>query len=158
MKKSEDAVLLKEEILRQCIIKQQLLINDFKSRLEDLKQTQHLGSENNNNNNREDSIRPAFSEVIILREALDFAQEEMRTLNYIKTNPKSTHSTPDLGAIVVTDKATFFISVSIEEFFVNEKRYFGISTKSPIYNAMYKKAVFETFLYAGINYFIKEIF
>lgn len=155
MKRSEDIVLIKEEIIKQCIVKQQSLISDFNARLEDLKQTQHFEMEKNE---WEDTGRSSFSELNILREALEFAKEEMRILNFIKSNPKRVHITPDLGAVVVTDKETFFVSVSIEEFFAEGKRYFGISTKSPIYHAMYKKVVFESFSNAGIDYFIKEIF
>lgn len=155
MKRSEDIVHIKDEIIKQCLIKQQSLINDFNARLGDLKQSQHFEMEINE---WEDSARSSFSEFNILREALDFAMEEMRTLNFIKSNLDSVHITPDLGAVVVTDKETFFVSVSIEEFFADGKRYFGISTKSPIYHAMSKKTVFETFSYSGVTYSIKEIF
>ncbi|MCE7054243.1 hypothetical protein LZF95_06115 [Algoriphagus sp. AGSA1] len=155
MEKLENKVLLKEEILRECVIKQQSLINDFNARLDDIKDTQKL---NRGNNDYGDSTISAFSELNTLRDALEFAKEEMRVLTFIRQNLKRIHITPDLGAVVITDKETFFISVSIEEFFVNGTCYFGISTHSPIYKSMRGKVAFETFTYGGSDYFIKEIF
>ncbi|MEB2777429.1 hypothetical protein SYJ56_19095 [Algoriphagus sp. D3-2-R+10] len=99
-----------------------------------------------------------LSEINLIEEELEFAKEEMRVLNYIKSNLKKLHKTPELGAVVVTDKASFFISVSIEEFMVGENRYFGISTQSPIFKAMRGKSRFETFTYGSTDYLIKEIF
>lgn len=40
------------------------------------------------------------------------------------------------GAVVVTDKMTLYICVSIESFEVNGHALFGISTKTPIYASM----------------------
>lgn len=100
----------------------------------------------------------AVSEHNFIRQALDFAMEEMRTLQLLKPNIKRPQATAELGTVVVTDKDTFFISVSIEEFISDGKHYMGISTKSPIFQEMREKSVFETFVHGKIQYFIKEIF
>lgn len=69
------------------------------------------------------------------------------------------------GAIVVTDKQRFFLSIGAGKFVVNDTEsptgmqyYFAISAQTPIYLALKGKAVGDSFIVNGIPHTIKEIF
>ena len=69
------------------------------------------------------------------------------------------------GAIVVTDKQRFFLSIGAGKFVVNEKEspsgmqyYFAISAQTPIYQVLKGKTVGESFIINGMTHTIKEIF
>ncbi|MEB2785262.1 hypothetical protein [Algoriphagus persicinus] len=150
---SENKVFLKELLLEECLFIQRSLLNDFTVRIEELREFYDPEFSISRG-----GVSIALSEINFIEEELEFAKEEMRILNFLKSNLGKPHETPELGAVVVTDKVSFFISVSIEEFIVREDRYFGISTRSPIFKAMRGKSKFETFAYGSTNYLIKDIF
>lgn len=69
------------------------------------------------------------------------------------------------GAIVVTDKQRFFMSIGAGKFVVNDNEsptgmqyYFAISAQTPIYLAMRGKSIGDSFIMNGITQTIKEIF
>ena len=69
------------------------------------------------------------------------------------------------GAIVVTDKQRFFLSIGAGKFVVNEndspsgmQYYFAISAQTPIYQVLKGKTVGESFIINGMTHTIKEIF
>lgn len=68
------------------------------------------------------------------------------------------------GAIVVTDKQRFFLSVGAGKFFVGQpgtdqaQIYFAISAQTPIYLALKGKEVGDSFIFNGIAQTIKDIF
>lgn len=69
------------------------------------------------------------------------------------------------GAIVVTDKQRFFLSIGAGKFVVNDTEsptgmqyYFAISAQTPIYLALKGKAIGDSFIVNGIPQTIKEIF
>jgi hypothetical protein len=62
------------------------------------------------------------------------------------------------GAIVVTNRGTFFVSASLEKFTVDGKVYTGISLSSPLYQAMHGKVKGDTISFRGTSYKIKDLF
>lgn len=69
------------------------------------------------------------------------------------------------GAIVVTDKQRFFLSIGAGKFVVNDPEsptgmqyYFAISAQTPIYVALKNKTIGDSFIINGISHTIKEIF
>ena len=68
------------------------------------------------------------------------------------------------GAIVITDKQRFFLSIGAGKFVVNDNEsptgmqyYFAISAQTPIYLAIKGKTVGDSFIINGITQTIKEI-
>lgn len=69
------------------------------------------------------------------------------------------------GAIVITDKQRFFLSVGVGKFLVpfqqtpNEiqQTYFAISAQTPIYLALKGKKIGESFVFNGMSQTIEEI-
>lgn len=69
------------------------------------------------------------------------------------------------GAVVVTDKQRFFLSVGAGKFVVNDPEsptgmqyYFAISAQTPIYAALHGKTVGDSFVVNGVAQTIREIF
>lgn len=149
---------LKKKILDACITKQRSLIDDFKVRIQSLTETVGLGNEEAYDNFEQAANASKISEINALNELLEFANQEMELLQNLKITPDLIPEQASLGAVVVTDRNTFLISASIEDVTVNGKKYIGISTKSPLFQAMHGKSRGETFTYKGIAYKIKEIF
>ncbi len=69
------------------------------------------------------------------------------------------------GAIVITDKQRFFLSIGAGKFVVNDNEsptgmqyYFAISAQTPIYLAIKGKSIGDSFIVNGVAQTIKEIF
>lgn len=145
-------------MLEACMVKQQSLIDDFKSRSKTLLGSEGLGNEEQFDNNELSQKAQASDEVNSLNEVLSLANEEMNVLQYIKSLQEKTHMQVEPGAVVVTNKNTFFVSVSIEQFIVEGETYIGLSTKSPLYLAMKGLTKGDNFQCNGVNYKITDIF
>lgn len=84
--------------------------------------------------------------------ALKTMQKQMqRVLN----TPADTART---GALVITNKARFYISVSLGEFFYEGDRFYAISEESPMAKIMYGKKAGEEFVLNNIAQKIVRIF
>ena len=150
--------ILRKKILGVCSKKQQSLIDDLKLRIKSILETQGLGNEEEYDNNEISQKSQASEEVTGLNDALSLANEEMSFLQQLKLNKNKAHTIVGPGAIVITDKAVFFISVSIEQFGVDGETFFGISTKSPLYLTMKGLIRESIFQHNGTNYKILDIF
>ena len=97
-------------------------------------------------------------EINTINSLLEFAETELLVLETIKQTVDTKRDSVSLGAIVVTNHNTFFISASLEQFSVDGSKYLGISTKSPLYFAMEGKKIGDSFEYKDKRYTIKDIF
>lgn len=149
---------LRKKILDVCIAKQQFLIDDFKERIRALTEADGLGNEEPYDNSIVSSNSTKAIEINTLNNLLDFANQELELLENLKTTQQLVHDRASLGAIVVTNHHTFFISASLEKFTVDGHTYVGISTSSPIYQAMSGKSKGDSFVFRGVEYKIKDLF
>ena len=102
-----------------------------------------------------DSIREEMQDEIYHLDkqmhSLKSMQKQMqRVLNSTSTNVQ-------LGSLVITNKARFYISVSLGEFFLENTRFYAISTESPMYKIMAGKSVGDSFVLNKINQEIIEV-
>jgi transcription elongation GreA/GreB family factor len=153
-----DKLALKKRMLEACVTKQENLIGDFKERIQALRLSTPLGNEEEYDNNVLAQNSQSADEITALNATLNFANAELRVLNHMQVIPDRIPNAVAPGAVVVTDRATFFVSVSIEEFEVDGETILGISDKSPIYNAMKGKKKGHTFSYNGLKYKILDLF
>jgi len=154
-----DKVALKKKALQEAINKHQQVIDDFKTRMSALLSERAVAQEGKIDN----EIQSKTAESIITRvnplgEQLAFANNEMRLLNEMATRPNEVHGHVQLGSIVITDKGTFFVSASIEQFMVDGEKIFGLSTLAPLYERMKGKKKGESFTYKETTYTIKDLF
>ena len=102
-----------------------------------------------------DSIREEMQEEIYhldkqMHSLKSMQQQMQRVLNSTSTNVQ-------LGSLVITNKARFYISVSLGEFFLENTRFYAISTESPMYKIMAGKSVGDSFVLNKIHQEIIEV-
>ncbi|WP_413533043.1 hypothetical protein [Empedobacter brevis] len=61
------------------------------------------------------------------------------------------------GNVVFTDKVNFVIGLSFKDFEWEDKKFVGISTQAPIFEALVGKRVGDKLEFNGIDYSIEEI-
>jgi len=144
-------------MLEACIQKQATLINDFEKRLAFVKNNEVIG---NDSYDQKDLAMKSQQdeEQTLLSEQLQFAEDEMSTLQLLQSDLKKLHHEVNLGAVVVTGHRTFYICASIEAFQVNGNHYIGLSVKSPLFQAMKGKKEGDAFTWKQETYTISTIF
>lgn len=75
-----------------------------------------------------------------------------------KINPSAELHVAALGAIVDTDVQPFFISASLGQISIGDKKYMAISTQSPLFKAMAGKKAGDSFQFRERKYLIKAIY
>ncbi len=150
-----DKKTLKSTILAAGMARQKELIDSFERRIGELRKSgKHI------NETQYDAQQASFNDenneiIDLLTGQLNFVVEEM---NVMRNLSDELFETVQLGAVVITDKMKFYVSVSLEEFEVNSVKYFGISVKAPIYAQMRGLRAGENFEVNGAKFLIKEVF
>ena len=102
-----------------------------------------------------DSIREEAHEEIYQM------QRQLGELHKLQDNMarvlNSTSSTVQLGSLVITNKARFYISVSLGEFFFDNDRMYAISEESPMAKMMLGKTIGDEFTLNNIHQKILEV-
>jgi len=62
-----------------------------------------------------------------------------------------------LGSVVITDKAAYFLAISVGAIIIDAKTYYAISPSSPIGKVLLGKKTDEMFTFSGVTQKIKEI-
>lgn len=102
-----------------------------------------------------DSIREEMQEEIYQM------QKQLASLNDLRRNLTKVLNTPtdkvQLGSVVFTNKARFYISVSLGEFFFEGDRFYAISEESPMAKIMFGKKQGDSFVLNNISQTIEEV-
>ncbi len=102
-----------------------------------------------------DSIREEMQEEIYQM------QKQMSSLRDLQRNLarvlNKTSERIQVGSIVFTNKARFYISVSLGEFFFEGDRFYAISEESPMAKIMFGKQVGDSFTLNNISQVIEHI-
>lgn len=102
-----------------------------------------------------DSMRAEMQEEIYQM------QRQLGALNELKRNMakvlNTTTETVQLGSLVITNKARFYISVSLGEFFFEGDRFYAISPESPMAKKMIGMKSGEAFTLNTIDQKIIEV-
>lgn len=152
-----DKLRFKQKVLEVARARQQDLINDFRNRINEIRNgAGHI------NEQVYEMDQGSFDESSIemingLADQLNFAVEEIDQLDEMKTKI-GLHDKVMRGSVVKTDKKTFYPSVSIEDFTVDGQKMFGISTKAPLYASLEGKKAGDVVKYDGDSYRILEVY
>lgn len=149
-----DTRLSKSSILHACIIKQQLTISDFEKEINQLKSEVITKDESESQGGRGKADQNEL--LVRMEHELHFLKSELITLEAI--DPEEVCEVIELGAVVVTDHRTFFVSTSIESVTINGKSVFGLSVHAPIYENMKGKRKGEIIEFKGLRYRILEVY
>ena len=97
-----------------------------------------------------------------IQEELYHLDRQMATLQLLskdlKKLPVTRSERVQLGSIVITSKARFYISVSLGEFFLEKDRFYAISPESPMAKTLLGKVEGEEFTLNGIFQRIEKIY
>jgi hypothetical protein len=146
--------LSKESILRACLIKQQMTIEDFEKEMRQM--TTSLMAHEESASQDQKSNREQNDLLVRMDGELVFLKNELMSLETI--DPTHTCEKVEHGAVVVTDQRIFFISSSIESLEVNGLSVFGLSVHAPIYAAMKDKKKGDVVEYHGLRYKILLVY
>lgn len=150
---------MKEKMLEASIKKHQTVIDDFATRIKELKEEEgSLGYETYNSMARRPYNEQVMPEMDAINRQLQFANEEMDLLYRLQNSGDIMRDEVNVGAAVKTDKGTFFVSASIEQFNVDGEEIMGLSTKSPLFQAMQGKKAGDSFTHNDTTYLIREVF
>lgn len=152
-----DKLAYKKQVLAKAKERQQEIIDDFRTRIQALKDSEMNINEGQYDHDQQ-SLDASSNELINnLADELNFVVEEMNFLNKMQVGEKL-HQNIAVGSVVKTDKRTFFPCVSIEKFRVNGDEFFGISSKAPVFNEMKDKQTGDSFSYNQVQYRILEVY
>ena len=154
--KKEDLVNYKQQVLKAGKEKHKAVIDNLRQNIHEMQSSEVLISESTFDLDTQSFNEETNDMIRRLAQQLDFALEEMWVLDSI--DPAAPIHYPALGAIVVTDKMTFFVSVSIERFEVNGEQLFGLSMHTPLFQEMKDKKAGDSFSFKDRTYTIKDIF
>ena len=102
-----------------------------------------------------DTIREEMQEEIYqMQKQLAALRDLQRNMTRVLNKPTEKIQ---LGSMVLTNKARFYISVSLGEFFFENTRFYAISTESPMYKIMAGKSVGDSFVLNKIHQEIIEV-
>lgn len=152
-----DKVAHKQEVLNAARERQSSIVDDFKTRIDDLNGIEYITEEDQHDLDQQAANQSNKEMIAVLTREMNFAQEELDFLNKMIV-PDQPLEQAVIGAVVVTDKKTFYPSVSIENFTVGDKEIFGISKKAPLFAEMEGKKVGDTFGFRDYNYTILDIY
>lgn len=153
MKKIE----LKQRILEAGKAKHQSVIGDYRKQIDDLKAGRSADLDDQMDDQQKSFNNEVNERIYFLAEQLNFAVEEMNLLNRIIVE-EPLHKEITLGSVVVTDKRSFFVSVSIEDFDAVGKTWFGLSQHTPLYREMAGKKKGDSFSFQKTSYVIEDVF
>jgi len=151
-------VELKKKMLDASIKKHQTVIDDFRISIKEM-----MDSGGNINEEEFDLSQQEFNTEMLqqvnrIADQLKFANDEMVMLYNMIPTIETIHQQVQLGASVVTDKDTFFVSASIERFEVDGLKVFGLSVQSPLFKMMEGKRRGDTFTYGKNTYKIIDVY
>ena len=152
---TQEHTTLKQQLLAECRRVQQQKADTARQAMLDVQE-----SANESQGAIEDKFE-SFREACQIQRDLYARQldEALSSLQVLQRLPdvRTPRDEPRLGSIVVTDAQRFYIAVSLGEIAVDGEKYFAISAFSPMYQAMAKCHVGQTFTFRGKPYRIEEI-
>jgi len=151
-----DKLEFKKQVLQAGKAKHQTVIDDFCVRIKELRQQINQDEEIEPHTQADDHTDGTTEQLNKLADELNFANEELDRLNKIVVDQP--HETVSFDSVVETDQRTFFVSVSIEDFEVNGKAVFDLSTETPLYQEMKGKKRGDTFAYRETQYRITDLY
>ncbi len=146
--------IAKQDIIKACALKQEVLITNFSEREAELKADAYNRSESASQS--EDRTIGKVELLKAMGDELVFVQNELAYLLTLDAD-KLCH-TVEPGAVVMTDKLNFFIGISSEKIEVGGTPFFGISAKAPIYANMVGLAKGDSFQFGEARYNILDLY
>jgi transcription elongation GreA/GreB family factor len=99
----------------------------------------------------------AMMQLEIEKHAMQLAALSKQKQTLDKINPEIEFKTVQLGALVITDRANYFLAISAGQFVVDNKKYVCISLSSPIGAKLLGLKAGDSFSFNQQNQLIAEV-
>ena len=144
----------RQQVICSCIEQQEHIANVAKQEMDS---AQQQSNDYGANVDRYDSYRTKMmrSRDMYARQYSN-ALEGIRYLKDLLKQPP--HDVVEHGAVVITDRQNFFLSIGAGKFMVEKQVFFAISAQTPIYMALKGKKEGDTIVFNGQSQTIKEIY
>ena len=152
-----DKEALKKNILEKSRAIKEKSIADLKTRIYEIKEGDANINEDQYELDRQGFDQMENDQISRLGTQVNIELLELKNLNKIRIE-KPLPDTVDFGSIVVTDKETFFVAVSLEAFDVDGRHVYGLSDRAPIFFKMKGKKAGDSFTYNDTTYQIKDVY
>lgn len=144
----------RQQVICSCIEQQEHIANIAKQEMDS---AQQQSNEYGANVDRYDSYRTKMMRSRdMYAKQYSNAQTGVRYLQDLLKLPP--FDTVEHGAVVITDRQNFLLSIGAGKFMVGNRVFFAISAQTPIYLALKGKRVGDTIVFNGQSQTIKEIF
>jgi hypothetical protein len=152
-----EKLAFKKEVMDEAIKHQESIVEDFRYRIKEIRDGEQQPQDETHEYDQQGQEEGTAMVINRMAQELNFVIAELDFLKQMKTSGNLLEEVT-LGAIVETDKMTFFPSVSLEQFKVGENELFGISREAPIYAEMQGKKKGDSFSMKGQTYKIIDVF
>lgn len=144
----------KRKLYAACILQQKEEVENFESRVNSLKAD--VNAHEHSASQTEERTAGNLDLLRNYEKELTFSRNEMTHLQSL--DPSITHSKIEPGAVVLTDKLNFYISIPLDKIEIDGTTFIGISNRAPIYTAMENKLKGDTFKFNETEYAILDVF
>lgn len=144
---------LKNSLLDACIEKQQQMVQTAREYMISIQES--ALSERSNEEMTDSFTAQCQNEQSMYARRMHEATGVLTILERVKGVRKG-HGI-GFGSLVITDKMNFFVAASMGDFDLDGKKYFIISTQTPIFEAMEGKEPGDSFSFRGRNYKIIDV-
>jgi hypothetical protein len=152
-----DKLTFKQKIHDQAVASVEKTVRDLRKEIALIKNGEMIIDEDQFDMDQQAQGEAAHEVIHELAGQLHFELEELQRLQRMDIKlPLLEAAAP--GAVVVTNRRTFYICVGIEDFEVENREIFGLSPMAPIYEVMEGKKKGETFSFRNLDYLIEDVF
>lgn len=148
----------KREILEAAIKQHESVITDFREGIRQMMANDGNVTEEEYDLQKQAMTAETSADVDRLSGQLSFANRELEQLMRMRQDIGEPHTAVQRGSVVKTDREIFFVSASIERFYVGDQPFFGLSTESPLYQKMKGLKSGATFSYGKTTYQILDLY
>lgn len=152
-----DKLAFKKKIHDEAIASVEKTVKDLKKEIALIKHGEMVIDEDQFDMDQQAQGEAAHEVIHELAGQLHFELEELDKLHRMDIKLPLLQTVAP-GAVVVTNRKTFYISVGIEDFWVENREVFGLSPLAPIYEVMDGKRKGDSFFFRDIDYTIEDIF
>ena len=147
--------MMREKLLAKCVDYVEERVSRLQSSIKDLEHD--LGNETKSSagDKYETSREMINTEINKLQNQLQSFKKLKEVLAVIENRKAST--TVQLGSIVKTSAANYFISIPVGEIMVEEEKFYAIGLNSPIGKLLFGKQEGEKFIFQQKEFSIKKI-
>lgn len=152
----EKKLAIKQQLLHECLEMQKVVVENAKKAVDEA----HINAIEGDDSTEEKLYNAYREEMQNQRDMFarhyEAALDELAMLNKIITMRENKEV--QFGAVVITDAAKYFLSISLGQIKIGDDTYFAISPLAPLAKAMIGKKAGETFTFRDKTIKILDVF